>query len=125
MKTKFNTLAELEQILRDKLGMINYHIVYDDGQPKFMEVQTSAHKIRRVKAKPGDKWGHLEFAFSIREKGKQKKIRFQVHRVVFLLEAPTCNISGLVIDHINNKPSDNRIENLRAIGLEIFKQRQN
>jgi hypothetical protein len=125
MKTTFNTLAEFEQILRDKLNMRDYHIIHEDDQPKFMEVETSPHKIRRVKAKPGNKWGQLEFVFSITENGKQKKIRFQVPRVVFLLETPTCNISGLVIDQINNIPSDNRIENLRAIGSKIFKQRQN
>jgi hypothetical protein len=115
MKTSFNTLAEFEEILREGLNMISYHLVYEDDQPKFMEVETAAHKIRRVRAVSFDRTGHLRFQFTISENGNKGKLLLQVHRVVFLLENPLANISGLVVDHINHCPTDNRIQNLQAI----------
>ena len=116
MKTNFNTLAEMEQILRDKLNMVDYWIEYNEqDQPTHLKVETSTHKIRRAKAATSSKYGHLQFNLSVRKDGKKSVIHFLVHRVVFLLENPTCNISGLVIDHINHCPTDNRIQNLQAI----------
>lgn len=40
-------------------------------------------------------------------------VRYQLHRVVFLLHNPSIELSGKVIDHIDGNPFNNRIENLR------------
>ena len=120
IKTNFNTLAEFEEILRNELGMTNYWVEYNEyDQPIYLKVETSTHKVRKVKARTCNDQGHLKFQFCIFENGHKRMIHFQVHRVVFLLENPLANISGLVVDHLNNCPTDNRICNLQAISQRL------
>lgn len=46
-----------------------------------------------------------------------KIMHFKVHRIILALAGVKTN--GLIVDHINGISSDNRIENLRAVPLEM------
>ncbi|HFN5074003.1 TPA: HNH endonuclease [Pseudomonas aeruginosa] len=68
-------------------------------------------KVKRGKMKPGDQAGYLR---------KDGYIRlffdysyYQAHRLAMIYMGR--DIQGLHVDHINGIPSDNRIENLRAV----------
>lgn len=46
------------------------------------------------------------------------------HRVVFLLNNANANIEGLVINHIDTNPSNNRIENLELVTQRVNNRRR-
>ena len=46
------------------------------------------------------------------------------HRVVYALNNPDTNIEGLVINHIDTNPSNNRIENLELVTQKINNRRR-
>ena len=46
------------------------------------------------------------------------------HRVVFLLNNVGANIDGLVINHIDTNPSNNRIENLEVVTQKVNNRRR-
>lgn len=64
-----------------------------------------------------DKDGYLEVCLSYMLDNKQKRVYYRVHRLIW--EAYNGEIcDNLTIDHINNEPSDNRLENLQLLTRE-------
>jgi len=51
------------------------------------------------------------YVVNFSENGKVK--RYGLHQLVYLINNPTENIIGFVIDHIDGNPQNNKIENLR------------
>jgi hypothetical protein len=87
--------------------------VYDEKHIE-MEYRMVKDNWRRVKLQ---KSGNGYYYFSLTGEGKDHKIT--VHRLVFYAHNPSWDIyhnpRDNVIDHINNEPLDNRIENLRNV----------
>lgn len=82
--------------------------VYEyDGNGKFF------HKVNKGKGRVGERAGHLgNRGYRVLTLNKKTYLD---HRVIFFIHN---GFLPEVIDHINNDPLDNRIENLRACSVE-------
>lgn len=62
---------------------------------------------------------HIFVRITFKDKSKKN---YQIHRLVLLSFVPIENSKNLLVNHINNNPSDNRLENLEWV---TFSQNSN
>lgn len=92
-------------------GEIFNYIKYDTNSPSF--IVWSKNSVRGSTYKEGDQAGTKTVRGHYHV--KIMKICYKVHRIIFAMFNKDMDISNLVIDHIDGNPSNNSIENLRAI----------
>ena len=81
---------------------------------KVLSTRSGKPKLRKLCT---DKFGYVRLCFALRENGKIKRQSYFIHSLMletFKGERP----NGFVVDHIDNNPQNNHIENLRYISNE-------
>ena len=113
-----------EILFNDEIAIpLKYCGYYATRSGKILSVKVRGKRGQLDYSKPfelkykTDKDGYLEVCLSLTIQDKQKRIYRRVHRLVW--EAYNGEIrDNLTIDHINNRPSDNRLENLQLLTRE-------
>lgn len=92
-------------------------VSYSEHSPTQLIWNTDIGSNGAIRYKVGTTAGYKTSTgyYSIGLNGKQ----YRTHRIIFSLFNPDTDISQLVIDHIDGNPSNNKIENLRAVSYEI------
>lgn len=82
-------------------------VKYDSESPSGLRWLINAGKRGKVGEVVGSLQNEGYWVF------KYNRKTYRAHRVIYSLLNPKVNMEGLVVDHIDRNPSNNRIENLR------------
>lgn len=100
---------------------------YDTSSPSYLTRRVAVyrgsptHNNRSVQIEAGTPVGHYRAQQKRKAGGWYVKINgttVGIHKIIYVLFHGTLE-NGTVIDHVNRDPSDNRVENLRAVPQKI------
>lgn len=109
---KLTNIKKSEKVknLTDLVKKIRHYFEYDESSPSCLIWK---NKYKNSQVVIGNSAGHLNKKHGYYEVSLEGR-RYYAHRVVYLIFNDTIEDS-LVIDHIDNNPSNNKISNLRLI----------